>query len=66
MIWAIMLVFKTNTKSGSPGVSHKNKTFTIEVGTFIKSYQKSNGNNNKLIDDFVKQIKSYGIKVIVS
>ncbi len=58
--------FKTNTKSGSPGLSHQNKTFSKEVGAFIKSFQKSKGDNSKLIDDFVKQMRSYGIKVTVN
>lgn len=58
--------FKTNTKSGSPGASHQNKTFTTEVGVFIKAYQKSKGDNRVLIENFVNQMMSHGIKVTVN
>jgi hypothetical protein len=58
--------FQTNTKSGSLGASHQNKTFTNEVGSFIKAYQGSKGDNNKLIDDFTKRMRAYGITVTVN
>ncbi|KIO79005.1 hypothetical protein TH53_00100, partial [Pedobacter lusitanus] len=58
--------FKTNTKSGKVGESHKNQTFVNEVGAFIKSFQESNGENSKLIDDFAKLMRSYGINVTVN
>lgn len=58
--------FQTNTQSGSPGKSHRNGTFTNEVGAFIKSFQSSKGDNNKLIGEFVKQMRSYGIKVRIN
>lgn len=58
--------FKTNTKSGSPGESHQNKTFAKEVGVFLKAYQNSRGDNKKVIDTFVEQMKAYGIKVSVN
>lgn len=60
------IAFTTNTESGNPGKSHRNATFKTEVGAFIKAYQSSRGNNNNLINDFVKRMKSYGIKVTVS
>ena len=58
--------FKTNTDSWSPGLSHKNKTFKKEVGAFLEAYKKNNGNKNKLINDFVKRMRSYGITVTVT
>jgi RHS repeat-associated protein len=58
--------FQTNTKSGSLGASHQNKTFTNEVGSFIKAYQGSKGDNNKLIDDFTKRMRADGITVTVN
>ena len=57
--------FQTNTGGRSPS-SHKNSTFTKEVGAFIKSWQKSKGDNTKLIDDFVKKMEGYGVKVTVN
>ncbi|KIO74565.1 hypothetical protein TH53_25750 [Pedobacter lusitanus] len=58
--------FKTNTKSGSAGLSHKNMTFVNEVRAFISSFQGSNGDNSKLISNFIKQMSAYGINVTVN
>ena len=58
--------FRTSTEAGSPGVSHQNKTFVTEIGTFIKAYQKSKGDNSKLISDSINQMRSFGIKVTVN
>lgn len=58
--------FRTSTEAGNLKNSHRNKTFTTEVGAFIKSYQNSKGDNSKLINDFVNQMRSYGIKVTVN
>jgi len=41
-------------------------TFNREVGVFLKAFQKSKGDDKKLINDFVKQMQGYGIKVIVN
>ena len=57
--------FKTNTAAGSPGMSHQNKTFVKEVGTFLKSWQGNKGDNKGLVDDFVNKMKKMGIKVTV-
>jgi hypothetical protein len=58
--------FRTNTAWGNLGLSHKNMTFNREVGVFLKAFQKSKGDDKKLINDFVKQMQGYGIKVIVN
>jgi RHS repeat-associated protein len=58
--------FKTNTASGMLKTSHKNETFTREVGAFIRAFQKSKGDNNRLVNDFVRQMSAYGIKVTVN
>lgn len=48
-IWGNNIGFRTDTKSGQLGESHKNNAFTDELGAFVKSYQESKGDNNKLI-----------------
>ena len=58
--------FRTSTEAGNLKNSHWNKTFTTEVGAFIKSYQNSKGDNSKLIDNFVNRMRSYGIKVTIN
>ncbi|TJZ53558.1 hypothetical protein FAZ15_16055 [Sphingobacterium olei] len=58
--------FQTSTKSGQLGESHKNKTFKTEVGAFIKAYQESKGDNNRLINSFISRMRCYGIKVTVN
>lgn len=58
--------FKTNTAAKSLGLSHKNKSFTKEVGAFIDAYLGSGEDNEKLITNFVNTMRDYGVKVIVN
>lgn len=46
--------------------AHMNDSFIKDVGGFLKSWQSTNGDSSKLIDDFVRRMKKdYGIDVSV-
>ena len=59
------IAFQTNT-GGFHADTHKNSTFTREVGAFLKAWQNDKGDKSELINSFVKKLKSYGIKVTVN
>jgi RHS repeat-associated protein len=60
--------FASNEKDGSFPViaQHSTGSFAKNLSTFLASWQSSNGNNQTLIDDFIKTMQEqYGITVTV-
>jgi RHS repeat-associated protein len=56
-----------STIENSPGFlgSHSTASFVKDVTSFFKAFSASNGDNKKIINDFVKEMSKYNIKVNV-
>lgn len=57
--------FKTNSENGKFGESHRIRSFNNDLKSFMEAFTESNGDNNKLLDGFIKKMKEYDIKVTV-
>lgn len=58
--------FTTNTGGYLNPGSHKNSTFTKEVGAFLKAWKSDKGDKKKVVSDFLDAMKKLGIKASVS
>lgn len=57
--------FKSSSEKGKLSESHRIRSFKTELNAFIDAFKSSNGNNEKLINSFIKTMKSYGIPITV-
>ena len=59
--------FTSSEKSFGFFGAHKNSSFTRDAKNFLKAFQNSKGSSQKLIDDFVENMRTnYGINVTVN